>query len=1124
VNSTGVELGERLRAAGFRLKLTLVLVGAFGWLTWSLGLWLVLFALDRALRLPAGLRLPLALGAGAFTAYELFRRVLRPAWRTQTPERTAVLLERRYRLTDNLLINAVQLDRDTLPPAERAFARHTVGASQRWVARLDLRDLIDTERLLAWGGAALVTLVIWAGFALLFPHQLAVTGARFLAPLSDVPPPGDLQLTLTPATDVTLVEGESLEVRLDVRSSNGRRETTTPVIAWQEGTDAVVPLTRSGNETAPMTAAETAVEGVPALPGHAPAATGDAYVHRFSSVQRSFGFRVFAGTSCTRSVRVRVVPTPRLQQPAFRIAPPAYTGQKPQTVAGPPAPLLALDGAVIDVAFGLPAAAISVTGRVGHAGLAFAISSDRWQATFTHTQAGPYELFAQLTRGARPVPLARGEAQLLPDHPPEVDFVTDDRNRVVSYGQILDLDWQAQDDLGLASVEVGVRPADREDALVTVRRWEYMGPPGRTGPVRETLRWVVTPAALPAPGIYLLEALARDFRPGQTPGRSRPLRLQVKTESELALPDGDGLAAAFAALKATIAVQEKALRATANLRTYLDEVVRKSAVRPQVQSVAAAQADALRQGQTAQGLFRQTADGRPYAQALGELLQSGMRPVSDDLRQLESASSTALAAGLGRVERSQQNLLDRLRELLGRIAAEREQRPQLAAAGREAADPPRSKEERAREILDGVKEFLAAQERLLERSRTLADRLPEDLTQPGEDPAGELAREEERWAKFFEEKLTDFSKLPAQDFGDTSLAQELNSVFQEVKQAADALAQKKIELAVPHEQSGLENARKLENNLERWLPDAPDNIKWNMEEPLAPADIALAELPRELEDIVGELLDREETMTPEVEDATSSWLDSLDKGAGWDALDGPISSLSAKGVTGNLLPNQHEIGGRSGEGRTGRSHGQMVSDTAEGKGGRETPTRMTPEPFEPGAVKDTAKTDQGGATGGGKLSGFAGEGLRGPSPPSNAQPGPRLADRQARIRQEAEALALQLRRYRLPSGALETSVNAMTQLEAAARRSDGLAVRQAFRGALGALGEAKQTVADQVAVRNEQVRLPAWIREEIRTGVQEGVPRGYEDLVGEYFRALAEGRSGSAASQAPSPGRMGTKP
>jgi hypothetical protein len=216
--------------------------------------------------------------------------------------------------------------------------------------------------------------------------------------------------------------------------------------------------------------------------------------------------------------------------------------------------------------------------------------------------------------------------------------------------------------------------------------------------------------------------------------------------------------------------------------------------------------------------------------------------------------------------------------------------------------------------------------------------------------------------------------------------------------------------------------------------------------------------------------------------------------------------MSARGVTGNLLPNQNEVGGRSGEGRTGRSHGQMVSDTAEGKGGRETPTRLDPEPYEQGSVKDSAKNDQGGATGGGKLSGFAGEGLRGPAPPPSNQKMPRLADRQARIRQQAEALALSLRRYHVSGGDLESSVNAMNRVEDAARKNDGLTVRRAFSQAVSALGAAKKTVDDQVTVRREQDKLPPWVRDQIRTGSQDAVPKGYEDMVAEYYRALAEGR------------------
>ena len=504
-------------------------------------------------------------------------------------------------------------------------------------------------------------------------------------------------------------------------------------------------------------------------------------------------------------------------------------------------------------------------------------------------------------------------------------------------------------------------------------------------------------------------------------------------------------------------------------------------------------------------LFDAQPEGKIFSAPLSPLVYTDMMGVQTDLRGLPATRKTDLPIQVAGIESRQEQILARLLSLLGQIADARAEKLKPVADGKDDKQPPVTPEERKKELLDDVKNFVADQERILEKSRTLADKGPEDLTQEQKDILGELSREEDKWAKFLEEKLTDFSKLPSQDFADSSLAQELNSVYQEVQPAADALTRKNVELAVPKEQSGLENAQSLENNLEKWLPDTADHTKWNMEEPDAPTDVALAELPKELEDIVGELLDKEDAMTPDVEDVTSSWMDSLDKGAGWGAGDGPISDMSAKGVTGNQLPNQNEVGGRSGEGRTGRSHGQMVSDTAEGKGGRETPTRLDPEPFEQGSVKDSDKSDQGGATGGGKLSGFAGEGLRGPTAPGSNQKMPRLAEQQAKIRQQAEALALQLRRYHLSSGALETSVNAMNQLEQTARKNDGLGVRRAFNQAVSALGEAKKTVDQQVTVRREQDKLPPWMREEIRTGVQDGIPKGYEEMAGEYFRVLAEG-------------------
>ncbi len=1088
-------LSNTMRAAGARLKWSLLLTGLCGWLAVCLGVLLLLFVFDDLFSLPAGLRLPLALGGFLFSGFFLFQKVLRVAWRRQTPERTALMLEARYGIRDNLLINSVQFQRQSLTPRELPFAARTVDASEHFAGGLRVGELWDWPKLRAWGGAALAVVLVWAAVIAFFPRQIGAAAARYALPLSDVPPPGNCALKLTPDQDLTVAEGENLEVTVALEKSSNSAPLAPPLIAWKDKSDFIQPAQGGGEHSVMEPLAESAGQTPPS----------GKFVHAFANIQTPFAFRVFAGDTFSRSVAVKVLPAPRLQKAAFRVTPPAYTGLKPQTVSGPPAPLSVLAGSQVEISFTVQPQVKSVTWNLGSNSLAFTESGSQWKALAVLTNAGSYEIQAAYQPGGKSLAIARGNVQIIPDNPPEVDFVTEDRNRLVQFGQTVKLEIQASDDFGVANVSVAARPTEKEEPGRLLKRWTYLGPPGNPGPLRESLSLLIDPAQFESGASYYLEAFANDFRPDGAPSRSRPIVLRVKSADDLALREDDPLQLAFQALKRAVASQETANRLTANLHTYLQEVLQKGALSSQAASVTSPQTDARNIGGQAASLFSQHDEGKLYAETLSAVVNHDMASVLDDLRSLNSAPRGGLTNSIDSIETRQAKILSRLISLLGQIADARATQLNPVADAKNSNQPPATGEAKARQWLDEMKDFIADQERILEKSRTLADKGPEDLTQTNQDVVGELSREEEKWAKFFEEKLTDFSKLTQQDFADATLAHDANSVFQEVQEAADALTQKHIELAVPLEQSGLENAKEFVNNLERWLPDTPDNIKWNMEEPLTPTDVAMPELPKDLEDIVGELLDKEEEMTPDVEDVTSSWLDNLDKGAGWGAGDGPISDMSAKGVTGNLLPNQNEVGGRSGEGRTGRSHGQMVGDTAEGKGGRETPTRLDPEPFEQGSVKDTAKNDPGGATGGGKLSGFGAEGLRGPAPPDSGQRMPRLADQQAKIRQQAEALALQLRRYHLSGGELETSVNAMSRLEQSARKDDGLGVRRAFSQAVSALGAAKDTVQGQVAVRREQDKLPPWVRDQMRVGLQDGVPKGYEEMVAEYYRALAEG-------------------
>ena len=279
---------------------------------------------------------------------------------------------------------------------------------------------------------------------------------------------------------------------------------------------------------------------------------------------------------------------------------------------------------------------------------------------------------------------------------------------------------------------------------------------------------------------------------------------------------------------------------------------------------------------------------------------------------------------------------------------------------------------------------------MIEASENLAKKPVEDFTKEEEELLKGLAAAEEDLAKFMGEVHSDLSKLPEQDFADPSMAKELVEIQTELKMAEDALTKKSVDIAVPLEQLGYERAEELKTNLEKWLPDTPDREKWSQEESLTDKDkeAPMAELPSELEDIVGELMEQEEDLIDETEDVSSSAADSLDKGAGWDAMDGPISNMSAKGVTGNRLPNTSEIGGRSGEGRQGKSSGEFVGDEAVGKGGRKTPSRLTPDPVVKGQIKDHNKQRPAGPPAAARRAAAAARAFKGPSPNS---PGPRDA-------------------------------------------------------------------------------------------------------------------------------------
>ncbi len=498
-------------------------------------------------------------------------------------------------------------------------------------------------------------------------------------------------------------------------------------------------------------------------------------------------------------------------------------------------------------------------------------------------------------------------------------------------------------------------------------------------------------------------------------------------------------------------------------------------------------------------------------------------PTEERIRSVVHALSVSEAAkavdALGRIARapdaeaaetpvielieSQDRIIETIEKILGILARLEEQAkdPPPSEKGSDLSDIEKEKYE---ELLNQLEEFLKQQKKVIESTTSLAKMHVEDFTPEQEEELKQLAATEDEWARFLRDTVSDLSKLPEQDFSNPELLKELVEIYTEIEMAADALEKKTVELAVPMEGAAAELAEELVHNLERWLMDEPDRIRWQMEEPLQDYEIPMAELPEELQDIVGELMEQEEDLMSDIEDATSAWADSLDEGAGWTAMDGPISNYSAKGVTGNMMPNSSEIGGRSGEGRTGKSGGQYVEESAVGKGGRKTPTCLTPDPFEAGVVDDRSPDPATGSTGGGKISGAGGEGLEGPVPPQLSQEMQRLAGRQAEIRNEAERVRATFTAMEYPSEPLQASIRRMEEMESALKNGRVDHVVRLKRVMLSDLEETQAFLEGETRVRRDStVNLPPELQDEILDAMEDPSPKPYEDLLRAYFEALA---------------------
>ena len=387
-----------------------------------------------------------------------------------------------------------------------------------------------------------------------------------------------------------------------------------------------------------------------------------------------------------------------------------------------------------------------------------------------------------------------------------------------------------------------------------------------------------------------------------------------------------------------------------------------------------------------------------------------------------------------------------------------------------------------------------------------------DLTEGAPEPVEhlqEITEARRNIAETIEQLVKDMHLLPDMSASNDLLA-EMSEIYEDVKQVPGSEEDPVSEIAVDRDEGVLESLRAMQEKmgerlaeLETWLMDRPDSIKWNQEsfDKDELGKIPLGDLPDALEDIVGELLEQSQALADQAQDSASN-VGFPDTVLGWDIMDGPMPSWAAKGKSGNMRPNTNEQVGRSGSGRQGASSGEIVGDTIKALEGSEVQTRRTSDAFQAGELKEEKPGFMDAkATGGGKLAGTTdSEGMQGSAPSINELKYRRLARRAEQIHRNAETVYSKASLLRLPTGNLDS---ALLEMNAGRRRLasgdlEGFTRNQhrvihSLKWTHGRL-TGKAVLQDQVSQRDPN---------EITGATKEPIPEEYEDMVGEYMRQIA---------------------
>jgi len=991
----------------------------------------------------------------------LWLRVAGPALTRHGDDYFAALMEHRLPSLGNRLINGLQLGREANPPAPR-LVEAIVADGIHAVDDVEPARAVAGPALARRAGALAVALLVAGAYFVWAGPAGRTSLLRILHPFADIPPFTWTRLAVDVEPGTRLLEGSSLTVK----ATTTGRLADEATLHWTDAGDRrrTLRMERAGSCK---------------------------FAHTFPVVESDLTLHVNAGDAHSAALHIAVDRRPRIEAMSVTYAYPPYTALADRTVEDFDGHLHGLPGtkATVTVRVNKPMERLTLAMAGGQQAAAAPTGADAtvWSTVVTLENAGTYRVRLRDTQGYELESPTTFTITLQDDGPPAVAFARPGRDVQRRPDGSVDFAVVAQDDFGLGLVQmIGERTGAAEPQVL--HTWPNDGAPRRR--LNLDLKRTVAELGLKGGDRLRYWAVAMDRNP-RGPGRAetRKFYLLVLTAQQQAALLEKQLADYAKVIAELIRLQRLNRAETAEAKPAAPLVDRQSLIRRQTR-------------QLADVMQRHAFPAVTITETLRELVAGPMAKVISLLESCRDAPERA--AGKALANRSlpiQDRIIETLEQVLMRLNRAEQVRKYLKKTKK--ADPVEHREVTSvlarmaadlDKFLNEIKQLEGEYEKLPKR-RDTEEVSGEDLPE-----MKDIEHRLDRWKKWFKDSVDAITKLPDGFVADDFLADNFSTIFEEIEKQPRPPT---VEIATPVEEGAKALAEEVAEDLEMWMPDFGDNIRWVMEDPIEGTfDVPESPLPSSLQDMIGDLIEDLEDFDEAADDVTGAWGGNMQ--VGWGIMDGPISSYAALGKTGNQLPNASEMGGRSGSGRRGRATGQMVGDESRGLEGRPTPARLTNERYEAGTPKADKQLDPRGATGGGKKTGGGRRGLQGGTPPDFVKDMDRLSKTIAMLREKAQRVARQIQFGGRPLGGLQRALELMKSVEQDYRdlKYDDAARKRKM--ALEALRQAASQIDQAVSLSLQKApHLPPEMRERIHAGARQALPEGFEDIVGAYYKALS---------------------